>query len=307
MNTYIDLFLMSCNNQKGLSYSTIRAYACDLNTFDKYLGKKNISEVSRDELLLFVEFMHSKYKPKTVKRKISVLKSFFSWLKRQGYILDNPFLNLYIPKYREPKILPKIIPMNMIEGLLSFVYLQQKEAPTIFQRKNALRDTAVLEVLFATGMRISELCHLKPADINLTENNIFILGKGAKERQIQIGCPTIISLLQIYQSEFSAEISHSGYFFSNQRGNRFSEQSVRRMLNRYGKKMLLSMHITPHMFRHSFATYLLDADVDIRYIQNMLGHSSIRTTEIYTHVSVAKQREILSTRHPRNRMNVKNE
>ncbi|MDE6634983.1 MAG: tyrosine-type recombinase/integrase, partial [Lachnospiraceae bacterium] len=129
-------------------------------------------------------------------------------------------------------------------------------------------------------------------------------GKGSKERRIQLANTDVIVILESYKSEFSAAIRHCNNFFVNQSGRPLSEQSVRRMINKYTNIAGIDQHITPHMFRHTFATSLLEADVDIRYIQEMLGHSSINITEIYTHVAVAKQRDILMTKHPRKDFNI---
>ena len=149
-------------------------------------------------------------------------------------------------------------------------------------------------------MRISELCSLKSSAIDLENNTVLIYGKGAKERILQIGNSEVISALILYQNTFKEDISICGYFFVNKLKHKLSDQSVRFMINRYAKIANIEQHLTPHMFRHSFATLLLEQDVDIRYIQQMLGHSSIKTTEIYTHVSNTKQKDILLNKHPRN-------
>ena len=172
-------------------------------------------------------------------------------------------------------------------------------AKTDCQRRNALRDTAIVELLFATGMRISELCTLKCEDVNLYDGIILIHGKGNKERRIQIGNEEVLQILNEYNNNYKTGIKHNNYFFVNQSGNAIIDQSVRRMLNKYTALAGIDLHITPHMFRHTFATSLLEADVDIRYIQEMLGHSSINVTEIYTHVAVSKQKDILTNKHPR--------
>lgn len=148
-------------------------------------------------------------------------------------------------------------------------------------------------------MRISELCTLKSEDVNLYDGTILIYGKGDKERRIQIGNDAVISILEEYKTDFKTEIKSCNHFFANQSGKALSDQSVRRMINKYSSLAGIDLHITPHMFRHTFATSLLEADVDIRYIQEMLGHSSINVTEIYTHVAIAKQRDILTAKHPR--------
>lgn len=133
---------------------------------------------------------------------------------------------------------------------------------------------------------------------------IRIMGKGGKERYIQIGEPTIITLLQQYYDANKAAINRSGYFFVNQRGERFSEQSIRLMMKKYTKAAGIERNITPHMFRHSFATYLIEEGVDISCVQQILGHSSIKTTQIYIHVAAGKQAEIIKERHPRNHMHI---
>ena len=148
-------------------------------------------------------------------------------------------------------------------------------------------------------MRISELCTLHPSDVNLHERTILIYGKGAKERKIHIGNDDVISILYEYEQKFTSDMDECGYYFVNRLKKRLSEQSVREMINKYASLAAIDLHITPHMFRHSFATYLLESDVDIRYIQEMLGHSSINVTEIYTHVAMSKQKNILETKHPR--------
>ena len=196
-------------------------------------------------------------------------------------------------------ILPKTIPLHTVETFLATIYDQRKNATTDYQKRNALRDAAVAELLFATGMRISELCTLKDCDVNLYDGTILIYGKGDKERRIQIGNEAVIRVLEEYRGEFSREIQSCNHFFANQAGNALSDQAVRRMINKYTSLASIEQHITPHMFRHTFATSLLEADVDIRFIQEMLGHSSINVTEIYTHVAVAKQRDILVRKHPR--------
>ena len=191
-----------------------------------------------------------------------------------------------------------------MEIFLTTIYTQRINATTTYQKRSALRDAAVIELLFATGIRISELCSLKPHDVDLYEKTILIYGKGAKERKIQIGNDDVFSILKEYNDDYSSEIHNCNYFFVNQSGKPLSDQAVRRMINKYTSLAAIELHITPHMFRHTFATSLLEADVDIRYIQEMLGHSSINVTEIYTHVAMAKQRNILTTKHPRKDLHI---
>ena len=189
--------------------------------------------------------------------------------------------------------------MQVVETFLSTIYTYRTNATTDYQQKNTLRDIAVIELLFATGIRISELCSLKSLNVDLYEKTILIYGKGAKERKIQIGNDDVINILAEYKKNYITAIRSCDYFFVNQSGRPLSDQSVRRMINKYTSLAAIELLITPHMFRHTFATSLLEAGVDIRYIQELLGHSSINVTEIYTHVAMSKQRDILTTKHPR--------
>lgn len=303
MNTlkdYISEYLNYCEYRKQLNFKTIKAYKIDLNQYNSFC--LDISDpFSKKAVDSYITELFKHYKSKSVKRKIASLKAFFHYLEYTEFLAQNPFDKLGV-YFREAKLLPKTIPFHSIQKFLSVLYAQKMQAVSTYQFKCCLRDIAVIELLFATGMRISELCSLKPSDIDLESNTVLIYGKGAKERILQLGNSEVISALATYQSTFKADISACGYFFVNKRKQKLSDQSVRFMINRYAALAGIEQHITPHMFRHSFATLLLEQDVDIRYIQKMLGHSSISTTEIYTHVSSAKHKDILVNKHPRNFM-----
>ena len=299
LQSLIEDYLKFCHSQKRLDEKTLKAYRIDLKQFYNQTSVTDISEITSQILEDYIAKLHQQYKPKTVKRKIASLKAFFHYLEYKDIIDRNPFSKIQV-RFREPVILPKTIPLHTIEAFLTAIYNQCRNAKTDYQRKNALRDAAVTELLFATGMRISELCALKNDDINLYDGTILIYGKGDKERRIQIGNESVINILREYKNTFHKEPLDNNNFFINQSGSVLSDQSVRRMIVKYSSLAAIDMHITPHMFRHTFATSLLEADVDIRYIQEMLGHSSINITEIYTHVALAKQKSILSTKHPRN-------
>ena len=291
-------YLEYCQSQKRLDSKTLKAYLIDLQQFTKQFPSADILDITPTILENYIAGLHQKYKPKTVKRKIATLKALFHYLEYREIIERNPFTRLQI-RFREPVILPKTIPLHTVETFLSIIYKQREQASSIYQQKNALRDAAVIELLFATGIRISELCSLGVNDINLFDGTVLIYGKGSKERRIQIGNADVIKILKQYKDDYCTEIKSCGYFFANQSGRALSDQAVRRMINKYTSLAAIEQHITPHMFRHTFATSLLEADVDIRYIQEMLGHSSINITEIYTHVATSKQRDILITKHPR--------
>lgn len=299
----ISNYLEYCKTQKRLDEKTLKAYIIDLKQFSTLTSCKEITMITPNTLETHIAQLHQQYKPKTVKRKIASLKAFFHYLEYKDIIEHNPFNKIQV-RFREPVILPKTIPLHSIETFLSIIYRQRYNAKTDYQKRNALRDAAIIELLFATGMRISELCALKNNDVNLFDGTILIHGKGDKERRIQIGNDAVIHILEEYKNNYLFEIQNCKHFFANQSGNPLSDQAVRRMINKYTSLAAIDLHITPHMFRHTFATCLLEADVDIRYIQEMLGHSSINITQIYTHVAVAKQKDILTTKHPRKDMHI---
>ena len=286
----ISNYLEYCKTQKRLDEKTLKAYIIDLKQFSTLISCKEITMITTNTLETHIAQLHQQYKPKTVKRKIASLKAFFHYLEYKDIIEHNPFNKIQV-RFREPVILPKTIPLHTIETFLSIIYRQRYNAKTDYQKRNALRDAAIIELLFATGMRISELCALKKNDVNLFDGTILIHGKGDKERRIQIGNDAVIHILEEYKNNYLFEIQNCKHFFANQSGNPLSDQAVRRMINKYTSLAAIDLHITPHMFRHTFATCLLEADVDIRYIQEMLGHSSINITQIYTHVAVAKQKD----------------
>lgn len=294
INDYLDY----CRSQKRLDKKTLKAYRIDLTQFCEKFPHTEIKDITPTVLENFIAKLHQQYKPKTVKRKIASLKAFFHYLEYREVLDRNPFNKIQV-KFREPVILPKTIPLHTVETFLSAIYRHRSCAKTDYQKQNALRDIAVIELLFATGIRISELCSLKASDINLFDKTILIYGKGSKERRVQLGNDDVISILEKYKKTFEKQIQNCGHFFVNQSGRPLSDQSIRRMISKYTASAAIEQHITPHMFRHTFATSLLEADVDIRYIQEMLGHSSINITEIYTHVAMSKQRDILVSKHPR--------
>jgi integrase/recombinase XerD len=304
LQTFFEEYIAFCQYQKRLDRKTLNAYKTDLKQFSQQLHSISIEAVTPDMLENYISHLHQSYKPKTVKRKIASLKAFFHYLEYKEIIDRNPFNKIHV-KFREPVILPKTIPLHLMELLFTTMYQQHVIATTPYQKRKTLRDIAVVETLFSTGIRISELCSLKETDVNLHDGSILILGKGSKERLIQIGNTDVLQLLMKYKNVFYQEIGKANHFFVNPNSSPLSDQSVRRMLKKYAAIAGIDLHITPHMFRHTFATSLLEADVDIRYIQEMLGHSSINVTEIYTHVALSKQKDILQNKHPRQKFVLK--
>ncbi len=294
----MELYLEFCQYRKELSKNTVKAYRIDLEQFLRYVKE---DALLRSKIEAYITELHKKYKQKTVKRKIASIKAFYQYLEEEERMeVSNPFTKIRV-KFKEAESLPRIIPRNEIEKLLNCMYAiidHSEKKSTIY------RDLTIVEIFFATGARVYEISNLKRQDIDLDNGIIRIFGKGSKERCVQIGNHDILELMKAYYQMNQAEIEQCGFFFVNQQGKRFSEQSIRRMIRKYSCQAGVSVHITSHMFRHSVATYLLEEGVDIMYIQKILGHSSIKTTQIYLHIASKKQMEILRERHPRNRMQI---
>lgn len=297
---FVNKYLRYCEFRKELDWNTLKAYRIDLKQFFDYImddtpGKEKIED--------YITELHKKFKQKTIKRKIASVKAFYNYLEEKEIINDNPFRKIKV-KFKETIILPRIIPREEIEQLLNYIYAQESKN-NAKNYKYWLRDIAVIETLFATGARVYEISNIRADCVNLNTGLIRMMGKGNKERYVQIASPEILGVLERYYKENAQEIKQSGFFFVNSRGSRYTEQSVRLMLKKYTKLAGIERNITPHMFRHSFATYLIEEGVDISCVQQILGHSSIKTTQIYIHVAAKKQAEILRELHPRNQMNIK--
>lgn len=296
-------YLYYGRKQRKLDEKTIFAYRIDLKQFSDFNGQEEVV-MSRDIIRQYILHLHDVYKKKTVKRKIASLKAFYSYLEEEAIIEDSPMRKIRT-EFREEKVLPRTIPYATLETLLSYMYsLKSQEKNTECKTKLLNRDIAVVETLFATGIRISELCNLSQKNIDLEQGIFCIKGKGNKERYLQIGAAQVLEQLQEYKRRWADELNQTEFFFLNRFGERYSEQSARRMVKRYAEAAMLNLHVTPHMFRHAFATLLLEEEVDIRFIQKMLGHASITTTQIYAEVASKKQMEILRMKHPRNYMKI---
>ncbi len=302
MRTLLDRYFTFCKDQKELDEKTLKAYRIDLRQFQEFVESYE-EPLSKVTLENYCRNLHQHFKPRTAKRKIASAKAFCHWLEYEEIVERTPFAKVHT-KFREPQTLPRVMSLSSVTAILRTAYCAMNTAKSPGKYRAALRNTAVLEMIFATGMRVSELCHLPKDDVDLVEGKVRVYGKGSKERIIQIGNTDTLKLLQWYQEEFAGAIQSSGFFFPNNRGTRLTEQSVRQMLDQIAKCAGVTEKVTPHMFRHTVATLLLEAGVDIRYIQQFLGHSSISITEIYTHVSTNKQREILTEKHPRNEMKI---
>jgi integrase/recombinase XerD len=303
----IEGFLFHCRYEKNLSTRTLAAYDTDLDQFARALPPLALADVAlvgKLELRAYIQQLFAPYREKTVKRKVATLKAFFRYLEREGTIATTPFRTMDV-KIRETRRVPRTIPLTEVERLFRHLYtLRTVGSDSAIEAFILARDTAILEAIFATGARVSEICHLTVDDVDLSDGWIRILGKGGKERVVQLCNAPIIDALSTYRASRDAVLARESYFFLNRVGRRLSEQSVRALLKRHAARAGVKGPVRPHLLRHSVATLLLEEGVDIRHIQHLLGHSSIATTQIYTHVNNQAQRDVLTSKHPRRRLHI---
>ena len=301
----VESFLFHCRYEKNLSRRTLDAYATDLRQLLEWRGSdESIADLGKPELRGYLHNLFQRYREKSVKRKVATMKALFGHLEREEIIPISPFRRMEV-RIKETRRVPRVVPLADLERLFSYLYqachLQSANRSTYL---TLVRDVAVLEVTFATGARVSEICHLRMEDVDLSEGWVRILGKGSRERIIQVCDDETLGAMRHYEQTRAEYVSAEHFFFLNRRGRRLSEQSVRSSLRRHAAAAGLQMAVRPHLLRHSVATLLLEEGVDIRHIQHLLGHSSIATTQIYTHVNGRSQRAILSAKHPRRRLRV---
>lgn len=287
------LYLEYCQFRKELNPKTINAYRIDLKQYFDFIEDDALNKQKIED---YITALHKKYKQKTVKRKIATIKAFYIYMEEEEFIADNPFRKIKV-KFKETFTLPRIIPRKEIEQLLNYMYSHPKKNSRYW-----LRDVAIVEMLFAVGARVYEISNIQSDCIDLNSGTVRIMGKGGKERYLNVASPSVLELLRKYYKANEELIRKKGYFFVNRNGNRYTEQSIRLMVKKYCQLAGIERNITPHMFRHSFATYLIEEGVDISCVQPILGHSSIKTTQIYIHVAAKMQAEILRSMHPRNKM-----
>jgi site-specific recombinase XerD len=285
---FINDFLVFLEVEKGYSEKTIREYSYDLEMFKKF-SKEPIEKCTTTDLRRFFLFLKrdKSYAPRSLHRKICSLKSFYKFLKKEAFISDNPAENIESPKI--PKSLPKTISIE--------------EALTLLNSPSNLRDRAVLYLLYGTGMRVSELSDLNIENLDLKDKIIRIVeGKGNKDRLIPLP-DSIVPILEEYL-EARRKDKDTSALILNRSGQRLTSRSIQRLVKKYKEQVnLQEKKVTPHTLRHAFATHLLANSVDIRVIQELLGHASLSTTQLYTHVSLAHLRKSYDLGHPLSEQN----
>jgi integrase/recombinase XerC len=296
LNEAIDRFLTAARAERDLSEHTLGAYSSDLEAFAEWSGRGGVSDldaVERRHLRRYVSYLGSRgYARRSIARKASAVRSLLGWALDQDLIRTDPSVDLAAPRLDKP--LPKV--------------LKETEAIALCElppddSEIGVRDRAILELLYGSGLRVSELCGLDLDDVDLRAHTVRVTGKGRKQRQVPISEPARVAVRR-YSSEARRALLEKGpahdvaALFINSRGTRLGPRSVRAMLERY-LRVEGEQALGPHALRHSFATHLLDGGADLRTVQELLGHESLATTQIYTHVSTERLRAVYDESHPR--------
>lgn len=294
---YLDDFRSYLIVEKNFSKHTAKAYYSDILGYLLWLSDTNCTEVNFSKVREYLHFIQKfDYKKTTIARKIASVRTFYKYLYREKLVETNPALNLNTPK--RPKSLPKFLTSDEITKIIN---------STPMDTPAGYRNRVILELLWVTGMRVSELSGLNFGDLNLAQNEITVFGKGSKERIVLISehCKTF---LQRYL-EFTRPLVARGFklepitdttpVFINNTGYRLQNKTIRNVINDVVNSIKLPKKVTPHMFRHSFATRLIEHGADLRIVQELLGHASISNTQIYTHVSTQRLKQVYDEAHPR--------
>lgn len=282
--------------EKNFSKHTAKAYYSDIMDFLLWLGDTALENVNFSKVREYLHFIQKfNYKKTTLARKIASLRTFYKYLYREKRVESNPAMNLNSPK--RPKQLPKFLTPYEVEQILNNITI---DTPAGYRNK------AILELLWATGMRVSELSGLNFEDLNLENNEIRVFGKGSKERIILVTDRAKTYLQRYIETArplvakgYRTENNENSPVFINNTGFRLQTRTIRNVINEIVEKIQLPKHVTPHVFRHSFATHLIENGADLRVVQELLGHASISNTQIYTHVSSQHLKEVYNETHPR--------
>ncbi len=280
-------FLEYLKYEKRFSNHTIINYEKDINSFINLTNKK-INEIELEDIKKYLKVLHEKkYKSTSISRKISTIKSFFKYLEAENKIKKNPLILVSNPK--KEKHLPTFLNYKDLEKLLNTPNLETKEGK---------RDALIMEMLYSTGIRVSELVNIKLKDINEIEKKIIILGKGNKERYVYYG-KQCEKLLNIYMNERKQIKTEEEYLFLNKHGKKINDRIIRMIIEKNSKLANINMKITPHTLRHTYATHMLNEGADLKSVGDLLGHQNLSTTQIYTHVSNERLRNVYLKAHPR--------
>ncbi len=294
METIIEEYLKFIQIEKGLSENTIGAYRIDLKKYQLYMQEQKIAHIGFIDRQTIQECLGSLIdqgaSAKSIARFISTIRSFHQFALREKYAAKDPTVLIETPKYE--KKLPDVLDVEEVIQLL--------ETPDL-TKNNGYRDRTILELLYATGMRVTELIQIEIDDVNLIMGFVKVFGKGNKERIIPLG-DTVIEYLDTYINNVRPQLlkkTVTNVLFLNLHGRPLTRQGIWKLIKQYGLRANINKTLTPHTLRHSFATHLLENGADLRAVQEMLGHSDISTTQLYTHVSKTQIRQMYNQFHPR--------
>jgi len=286
MDRYVEKFLRYLEIEKGASPHTLANYRVDLASFNRFLGDLSLEKVDPLFLRRYLAELKSKnFAKRSIARRLSCLRSFFKFLCREGYLTHNPVSVLRSPKL--DRKLPSVLEVEEVERLL-----ESHDGSA-----NGLRDHAILETIYSVGLRVSEVVGLNLDDIDFISGIVKVYGKGKKERLCPIGEKALQAIRRYL--DHRPNVRDGKALFLNRRGRRLTARSVRRVLDKALQRASLNRHVSPHALRHSFATHLLDRGADLRSVQELLGHQSLSTTQIYTHVSAERLKRVYDKAHPR--------
>ncbi len=291
MNKPVEDFLNFLATEKGASEHTTKNYGIDLREFMKFLEAKDLKELTYLDIRSFLAFLKNRaYSKSSISRKLACLRSFFKYLVRENSLTQNPAAGIATPK--KEKRLPSFLSIEEITRLL------EAPAKNCWEEK---RDKAILEMLYSSGLRVSELVGLNHDDLDFFGGLVRVRGKGKKERIVPVGQAALNSLRASLDVKPPRETSNAikKPLFISRIGTRLTDRSIRRMILKYVKRTGLSKEISPHTFRHSFATHMLDRGADLRSVQELLGHANLSTTQIYTHVTTQRLKDAYAAAHPR--------
>ena len=293
-------FMEYCSIEKKLDEKTQVAYKTDLLQCMGIIGDRQLIKITKDDIRCYIKSI-SGFKYNTIKRKLASLNAMLNYFEMENEWYVNPLRKMNI-HMRQPIRYPIVMTIDEVRVFIELTNQNVQHFPVgSFSYIMAKRNIAIIELLFATGMRVSELCNLQYKDVDVWGGRVRIIGKGNKERIVDICQEKTIQVLKDWLVYRDNNQEDAPFFYSRLR-TKLSPQSVRLLIARLASICGIKKHVTPHTFRHTFATLLLEEDVDLIYIQQLLGHSSILTTQIYTHVNHHKQREILQTKHPRRKI-----
>ena len=289
MQRYIQKFEGYLSVEKNYSPHTIKNYLSDLEEFSKFLSGEEITNVSYLTIRKFLAHLRSgNISKRSVCRKLSTLRSFFKFLQRDGYIKANPVESISTPK------MDKKLP----------IFLDEKTAARLVTAPETkdfqgTRDRAILETLYSTGIRVGELVGIDLSDVDFISGVIKVLGKGRRERLAPVGDKAVGAIREYMEHRSAKKLEEKKPLFLNKSGKRLTDRSIRRIIERYIKKLSIKEHVSPHTLRHSFATHLLNHGADLRSVQELLGHKNLSTTQIYTHVTMERLKSVYDKAHPR--------